>query len=165
MNMLTEHQSPFDNLNIEKELVIDYFAVFSRFEHALKVTGYRKRGSYDAVNADWTRFSGDACPWFNAIPEALNDAVNYLLQHPPYQQVIKQGALDWKLRTFKEEDTVATRVLEAVKTVRNNLFHGGKHMPHSPPGRDERLIKACLEVLYYCLDCSEQVRIEYTGGY
>lgn len=158
-------QSPLHHLQVPKELVLDFFAVFSRFEHALKSTGYWKKDTRGNVTPDWKRFSADAVAWFDVTPEGVDQAIMYLLRSPPYRQIVKLGTLDWEVQTVNVEDSPAVSVLEAVKIVRNNLFHGGKHMPHSAPGRDERLLKASLEVLYYCLSCSDLLRIEYEGGY
>lgn len=59
----------------------------------------------------------------------------------------------------------AHKALLAVRTVRNNLFHGGKHTPHSPPGRDENLVKASIAILQWCLSVHVEVRDDYeTSG-
>jgi hypothetical protein len=46
------------------------------------------------------------------------------------------------------------RAIEAAKRVRNNLFHGGKHI-HSKPGRDEKLVRCSLTILQACLNLHE----------
>jgi hypothetical protein len=159
-------RSPLDGLDISKPLVLEFFVVFSRFEFALKEVGYNTVDHYKNLLPDWKKFSSDAAPWFITIPEEYEQAIAYLLGNPPCRQIKRTGApIEWLVQTYSAQTTNAVRILDAVKTVRNNLFHGGKHTPHSPPGRDEELIKASLTVLRYCLVCADALRIEYEGGY
>jgi hypothetical protein len=46
-----------------------------------------------------------------------------------------------------------------VRTVRNNLFHGGKSpsRPISEPARDQRLLESSLVVLHECLALNESL--------
>lgn len=159
-------RSPLDDLDISKPLVLEFFAVFSRFEYALKATGYDKVDSYKNILPNWKKFSSDAAPWFIKVPEEYEQSIAYLLENPPCRQIKRDGApAEWSVQAYSSQTPNAVRILDAVKTVRNNLFHGGKHTPHSPPGRDEELIKSSLAVLSYCLVCFDDLRIEYEGGY
>ena len=153
--------SPLENIKVPQELILEFFAVFSRFEHALKASGYVVPDRHGNALVDWNRFIKAAEPWFNPPAQGVASAVDYLVKAPPYGLVFKHQNLTWELRKYPQNTPVSMLVLEAVKTVRNNIFHGGKHMPHSPPGRDEQLIQACVDVLYYCLDSSAQIGSEY----
>jgi hypothetical protein len=46
------------NVPIDRELVLDFFLRFSRFEFALKITGYAC-GDDARVDPDWNRFAAD----------------------------------------------------------------------------------------------------------
>lgn len=50
-----------------------------------------------------------------------------------------------------------------VRTVRNNLFHGGKHLPggESEPVRNERLVRSSLVLLRECAQLVDDVREAY----
>jgi hypothetical protein len=72
---------------------------------------------------------------------------DYLERHPPMKQILKDGTLDWA--RLNQEPTRIERLLFDLRTVRNNLFHGGK-FPRTyieDPSRDEQLIRSCLAIL------------------
>ena len=47
------------------------------------------------------------------------------------------------------------QVLDLIRRVRNNLFHGGKfNDAHSGPGRNELLLRHSLAILHRCLELS-----------
>jgi hypothetical protein len=50
------------------------------------------------------------------------------------------------------------KFFDAICRVRNNLFHGGKHTPHSPEGRDEKLVWCALTVLVAYLEQDDEMR-------
>ena len=156
-----DRPSPLDNINVPKELVLEFFAVFSRFEHALKSRGFVFNDRHDNALVDWGKFIREATPWFENPREDVAESVNYLVNEPPYRQVMQHQSIEWERRNYPAGTPNAALILEAVKTVRNNLFHGGKHAPHSPAGRDERLIRSCLDVLYHCLDRDDSLNSEY----
>lgn len=154
--------SPTQNLKIPKELVFEFLAVFSRFEFSLKESGYYRKGQNDIAEADWARFSVDMNSSFEKIasPDLL-DAVKYLIKEPPQRQVIEGKSLKWHPLAFREDQSIAAKTLLSVRMTRNNLFHGGKHFPHSSEGRDEKLIRSSLLVLGYCIEENENVKFDY----
>ena len=81
------------------------------------------------------------------------DACQYLQQHPPKKQVLQNGALHWVARQGTSGSAIGD-VLLSVRTVRNNMFHGGK-LPDgiiTDPVRDEQLIHDCLSALQGLLE-------------
>ncbi len=52
-------RSPFEGLRIPRELVCEFFAVFSRLEFTLKEEGFVQRGRERAY-PDWNRFAKEA---------------------------------------------------------------------------------------------------------
>lgn len=120
-----------ENVEAEiKSLAFDFFYSFSRFEFALKENGLVHAGPRDVAQADWKRFIGQ-------FEEAYRpcEAADALLRDPPDIQVVKNAtAMEWRPLTFSENQSELSKVALAVKTMRNNLFHGGKH---SAAGWDE----------------------------
>lgn len=139
-------------LSTSPQLVVDFFVIFARFEYALKRLGYiQPNKSY--VSPDWGAFARDFPPTFDPhrTPE-LMAATTYLHEHPPHQQVYRNQTLAWKPR---KQDThlTLTSLLQTIRNVRNNLFHGGK-FPSGPvgdPARNQQLLSASMIVLTECL--------------
>jgi hypothetical protein len=154
--------SPFRHLQFPAELACEFFAVFSRFEFALKECGFRRPGRNGVAEPYWDKFAGEIAESFNNIQDQeFAEATKYLLDDPPMRQVIESNNITWRPPVFDNKAPPAKSVLLAVRTVRNNLFHGGKHTPHSPRGRDQKLVQACLTVLQVCLTVHGQLRDEY----
>ncbi|HEP8042913.1 hypothetical protein ACOWPK_19730 [Pseudomonas aeruginosa] len=155
-------ESPVKNLKIPKELVFEFLAVFSRFEFSLKESGYFRKGRNDIAEADWAAFTESMNLHFEQVnSKDLSSAIEYLIQEPPQQQIVEGDSLKWRSITFKLEQTLAAKVLLAVRMTRNNLFHGGKYFPQSADGRDEKLIVASLAVLDFCIAKHEDVKFDY----
>jgi hypothetical protein len=127
----------------------DLLAVFSRFEFALKTGGFRRERH---AEASWRRFA-ELLPMsfierMSSSPEAA-----VLFQAPPDRLVI-DGAegVRWSGNPSAPRNNVD--LLEAVKTVRNNLMHGDKR--HDVV-RDTSLISAALFILNSAYAESEQL--------
>lgn len=71
--------------------VIDFFAAFSRFECALKRSGFVKGDRYRNANADWEKFAAQVLDarLEKEISPAFTKAKDYLMQKPPNKQVVK----------------------------------------------------------------------------
>lgn len=152
--------SPLDSLQIPSALACEFFSVFSRFEFALKESGYFycfKRNSRIAPN--WKKFADIAVLQAPAGSE-LALAMDFLNREPPQVQT---AAHKWEPVPLRGTAPIAT-TLEAVQRIRNNLFHGGKYTPHSPPGRDEALLRAALVVLLACVAQNSNVGAAYASS-
>jgi hypothetical protein len=149
-------RSPFSGQKLPTELVCEFFAVFSRFEFAIKEDGYVQNGKRRA-QPDWDEFAARAPSWLRADRSDTAAAVDYLTGDPPQ---VQNPDLSWEPAPLAG-GTPIEQALHAVTRVRNNLFHGGKHTPHSPPGRDERLIRASLLLLYACLEQNANLKTTY----
>jgi hypothetical protein len=105
-------------------LAFDFFYWFSRFEFALKENQYLKSHKPDS-NADpgWSEYVMKWQPNYNPSAEASE-----LLQLLPQRQIVLEGdALDWKPLDLSGCKSSLDAVVLCLKTIRNNLFHGGKH--------------------------------------
>lgn len=137
-------------------LASDMFRTFARFEYALKAAGFHN-GDGNA-EPDWRRFAESVALLFDNPADAnLQEAVRYILDHPPKKQIVRNGALDWS-NAAPNTDLLSDRVLVYVRRVRNNLFHGGKFNGRwFEPQRSELLLRHCLTILHACLDASRDV--------
>lgn len=119
----------------------DLFSVFARFEYALKRSGFRDTHK---PFADWEALAKEFPEDFftNAleIPE-----VRILVETPPKQlRANKLGGVEWSAPIAPAHD--AWTLIQTVKRVRNNLFHGDKKYSRE---RDMQLILASLHVLNF----------------
>jgi hypothetical protein len=146
--------SPFDGLQISRDRVCEFFAVFSRFEYSLKEIGYvwNQRGR---ATPDWKRFANEANSWLViSSGSSTEDAVKFITTEPPLVQLADRS---WKLASLKGQTEIANAILATCR-VRHNLFHGGKYTGHSPVGRDERLIESSMIILMACLEQNHDLR-------
>jgi len=147
-------RSPFNGLRIPQAVVCEFFGVFSRFEFALKESYFLIPGKIRA-EPDWRRFGRQAGQWLVVPPRSdLEGAIAYLNDDAPLVQTREDG---WQSKAL-HGDTAVARALDAARRVRHNLFHGGKHTPHSPDGRDEKLVRCALAILMACLEQNEDLR-------
>lgn len=153
--------SPFDGLDIERELVCEFFAMFARFEYAMKATHYcwDDRGR---AAPDWKELAlklGDGIERAVSEPPA-RELIDYLLSEPPQVQNFVNGKAEFQAKKLSGTN-LGTKAIDGAKRVRNNLFHGGKHTPHSAPERDTKLIKAAIAVLDACLAIDPELKSEF----
>ena len=147
-------RSPTDASEVNK-LYYDFFVTFSRFEYAMKKTGsehYLTTGGGQWPKANWKKLI-ERSQEFNFENPRVRCAATFLYNNPPQQQCIINEKLDWQNYNAPPNQ----KVLRAVTTVRNNLFHGGKYIPTASESRgnnhrDQQLVKASLIVLQYCLE-------------
>jgi hypothetical protein len=149
-----------ERLGLDKDLVCEFLLCFSRFEYALKRAGFVAGDEREAKPA-WDTFGDSLRGRFSSVtaPEFVH-AVELLDFAPPQKQVLKDGQLGWIDNKKDLSESQEKWVLRLVRTVRNNLFHGGKYpgtiVPN--PERDQQLLRACLTVLEHALVLSPKVK-------
>ena len=156
-------QNLFRHLHFDPELAIEFLAVFSRMEYALKVGGFAI-GRDKSVDANWDSFANAINAAFLANAEAnVVEARDFLLQSPPRRQVLLAGKVRFVDQVIDPKQALTQQLLRLVRTVRNNLFHGGKYLPdgEQEPGRNERLVRASLCVLLACSVLNDDVRMNF----
>lgn len=154
----------FRHLHMPWELACEFWGVFSRMEYALKATPAYARNASGRVEAWWDRFANDIDAAFNAIPDnEFRTAVNYLNTKPPRKQAFRNGAVAFVDQKITAKQTKAQQTLLMIRTVRNNLLHGGKHYPHGEQeaGRNHLLVSHSLVVLKYMAALNADVRQRY----
>lgn len=136
----------YDKVDFDRDLVFKFFTVFSLFEYALKIAGFRTIKQNGEVQPNWNSFANNIHQRFNHQATAeLAGAVNYLLNRPVMIQVVQNANSGFaqRIRPQNISDTVWLSML--IRGVRNNLFHGGKFRYDRP--RDPELIKSSLIIL------------------
>jgi hypothetical protein len=155
---------PFRHLHMPPELACQFLAVFSRMEYALKATSEYATGE-DEVMPNWDVFANQIDPAFCQVQdESFRHAVNFILAHPPRKQIRdKAGVVQFVDRPPDGGAPKANQTLLMVRRVRNNLFHGGKHLPggEQEPGRNEQLVSSSLTILRGCVALDERVRLRF----
>ena len=102
----------------------DFLILYSRFEYALKKAGYLQPGV--KALASLLEFANTISASFNRNEsEALDEAVNYILNDPPRVLVQNHGVLSWSASLV--EDYLVNQLVEYIRRVRNNLMHGAKY--------------------------------------
>jgi hypothetical protein len=102
----------------------EFFFWFSRFEFALKENGFLKSHLPDAsAKPGWDEFVGKWSESYTPSSEALS-----LINSAPCRQIVlRDDELSWRPVGLADCTSELAKVVRLVKTVRNNLFHGGKH--------------------------------------
>ena len=135
-----------DVANDLSALAFDFFFWFSRFEFALKENGYLKwRDVGKRAEPGWEAFIEQWHSQYVASAEAkaLQDA------KPERQIVALNDELAWTPVSLKDCNSELAKVVRLLKTLRNNLFHGGKHgdTGWDNPKRTELLLASGVAVL------------------
>ena len=147
-----------------RRLAWHFFVFFSRMEYALKRTRRYLKNSLNA-EPNWDKFGSDYDERFRqALSTRTALAAKYFEASPPRKQIQVQGRMDWsEPQPRKENERQLTWLLLAIRTVRNNLFHGGKFplMPIVEPSRDRDLLMHSLTILNAVLDFDDDVRSSF----
>jgi len=141
----------------------EFFFRFARFEYALKAAGYHPGNG--VASPDWTKFAKELDGIFeNPENEEFREAIDYYLNHPPKKQLIENSRLVWR-EVEPHTNSKADLVLQYVRRVRNNLFHGGKFKGNyfEDPERSEDLIQKGLIILNQCLESNQDVYEAFEG--
>lgn len=134
-----------------------YFLLLSKLEYALKNTGFITSHKNYAAKPDWNSFI-DRVHGTITIDTQDSDVQNFL-NNPPKKQLYKDGNLSWS----KPEEIKASNQKEALQaclTVRNNLFHGGKHGDGNA-GRNEYLLSAATKILTSAMKACPKVEEKF----
>jgi hypothetical protein len=146
--------------------VLEFFFVFARFEYALKRSRFLRVGDNDAAKPDWQRFEREIGAAYTALgDEQFKRARKHLLDNPPRQQIVVGEALDWR-DLPRGGVTDVSFLLRCVRTIRNNLFHGGKFpaLVVKPLERDLPLLASSIVVLRHVAALDADVHAAFEGG-
>ncbi|HEY8203312.1 MAG TPA: hypothetical protein VIF81_01170 [Pyrinomonadaceae bacterium] len=142
-----------------RDLVYEFFFVFSRFEHALSLANYLIENT-GGVSPDWNKFAREINDTFlAAVTPEVRKAVQYYQKAPPKKQIIDFDSLTWK-DVVPETHYELEKLLLLIRRVRNNLFHGEKIgvLLEGDSSRDALLLQYGLTILYACLQSNRDIR-------
>ncbi|EBF8335999.1 hypothetical protein E0U60_06180 [Salmonella enterica subsp. enterica serovar Tees] len=113
-----------DDINeIVLKKAFEFFYWFSRFEFCLKERGYLKSKQNGArAEPGWKGFVKE----FESQYSQSKDAQSLVSLKPSQQKVGHNELLVWEEINVKNDNELQ-QVVSTLKTIRNNLFHGGKH--------------------------------------
>jgi hypothetical protein len=158
----------FDNIGLDRELLLEFFLTFARFEFALKTSGFAtsRGGPASFAEPDWRCFAETLDLTTACLDSACADAVDFLSLSPPWREVLLTGTqeLAWDMNTGFAEVATVVELLVLVRRVRNNLFHGGKFTDlalASERERNELLLRHSLAILHRCLELSPAVETSF----
>src|SRR5690606_9215960 len=86
-------RSPFDGLQMPKELACEFFAVFSRFEFALKAGGFCLIKSQRA-QPNWKKYSKHVAGFFADMDPRVSEIIQLLVEEKPPQVQISANGWD-----------------------------------------------------------------------
>lgn len=122
---------------------IKFFRAFARFEQVLKANGFLRAGR--SAQANWEAFIGSRRE-LDDLHNDPNSSIQYLKLQPPWRQIVDHGALSYERPTPIQN---TKQLVLAVRSVRNNLFHGEKTAtgPMNSPARNKALVSSGFAVL------------------
>jgi hypothetical protein len=161
-------------LDSDKGQLLEFFLTFSRFEFALKNSGWHKppksndnpKTGYRA-EPDWDCFARSLNGTFRSNASLqLAKACDYLLMNPPWREIVVNNALMWDAAAERDALSDVEKLLLYVRRVRNNLFHGGDFLKLSVSnhGRNAELMEFSLIIFKECLRLAPLVRVEYEAA-
>lgn len=149
-------------LDEDKERVLHFVTLFSRWECALKYCQFARAGSHDQAEADWNAYADAVGGDVDQIDEqAFASAIEYVTSHPPKRQMIEEGGgITWQDNPRRHCETDARYLFRVLRDVRNNLFHGGKYLSQyvEEIARDRKLIDGATRILEACIILEEKTR-------
>jgi hypothetical protein len=130
-----------------RESAFELFYWFSRFEFALKQRQYLKDHSPGArAEPGWQQFIKAWEKSYELTPTGAQ-----LIEANPQRQVVDATGVDLEFvdLVFTPDASSLQRVVRLAQTVRNNLFHGGKHGDKlwDDPARMRQLLPLVIVVL------------------
>jgi hypothetical protein len=124
-----------------------FFFWFSRFEAALKEQGFLKSEQIGAIaEPNWAYFVR-----VYSTDYILTTSGTKLLKLAPQRQMVGEGkTLTWQPVSLANDGTDLAKVVRMLKTLRNNVFHGGKSFAAGwdQPARTNELLDAGTEELH-----------------
>jgi len=128
-----------------RDLAFDFFYWFSRFEFALKERRFLKSDKIgDRAEPSWDKFVKEYRGAYKPTP-----AGKALLDEKPKRQIVGDPEHGFEEVPFSPKTADLDKLVAYAKTVRNNLFHGGKHGydQWDDPKRMRRLLELTITVL------------------
>ncbi len=136
---------------------LKFCVAFALFEHALKETF--PAPSKRVARANWEAFEKSLPDLAENASPKLQGAISYVCNEPPKKQCVQNGRVVFTKATLTGTGNAA--ICEALRRIRNNLFHGGKQ-PYTD--RDRQLVEAGLEIIEGYVQNSRRVQGAFKHG-
>ncbi|WP_104041654.1 hypothetical protein [Vibrio hyugaensis] len=145
-----------------QNLVYKFFLQFSRLEFALKESGFVTSGQRNSAQPDWNAFIEKYESNYQ-----LDKIEAELMGNPPLKQEFKAGKVTWEKFDFPPKASELKNLVFALKTMRNNLFHGGKfgHKSWDDPDRIEFVLSKGLHCITNFSKLDSDLQAHYLGSY
>jgi hypothetical protein len=146
-------------MSLTKDLAIDFFITFARFEYALIEAGYVHQYRRGGIAPDWNAFIAFVDSLSPTEIKPALDAGKDLLISPPKQLMLDVSGPVFMAAGGAGQSPICI-LLRGIKQARNNLFHGGKyHTEAALAGRNESVVRASLGVLRVLLEMQSISRV------
>ncbi len=162
-----------NSLDIDKELVTEFFIAFSRFEYALKIAGYINGSDQSNIDANWNGFLSQHKNNFylDSQNQEVQEAAKYLIENPPKKQICIVVDKDKNIKGIGLKSITVNKknqlyyLFSIIKVVRNNLFHGAKYPFYDvpEPARNRALLKNSLIILEALLEFDDDIKNIFYG--
>lgn len=152
-------------MNVTGELALEFLRTFARCEYALKATpGFCLGVEGGNAKANWDEFSNSVANALDANQNIEDHVRRLLLIEPPMRQVVRGGVARFESVPWGTSNS-GSRMMESVRRVRNNLFHGGKESGERARGHDQSLVEAALSVLRVAVLCLPEIARHFREDY
>lgn len=144
---------------VPSKWAVELFACMSRFEFALKECDYIVGEEGRNAGVGWADFARVAAA--NGAFDKLQNSseTRVLIEAPPRKQLRSGTSFVW---SDPPQVKNMQQFTEALRQVRNNLFHGGKG---GDDPRDEELCRAATAALIFLVGVDPRVRDAFMGLY
>ena len=158
---LEYYNNTFDSIG--KDIILEFFIAFSRFEFALKASNFVKGG--ERVSANWDTFVNLIANDFNPNSSIeLKTATHYIITNPPQVQSLHENNIVWSKRNIEANTPIINKLRLHITDIRNNLFHGGKFNDTFSPenSRNYVLLKSAIIILNNWLELSPEINSNFS---
>ncbi|PPL02467.1 hypothetical protein [Parapedobacter indicus] len=157
--------------DVNFDLLMEFFVVFSRFEFTLKIAGYLQDNVKNEARPDWLKYGLKKKETFDDYIDSLETgnelkmAIEYILINPPKKQFVGDGNMLIFALVPDENPSNTQKLCTYITRIRNNLFHGAKFLKsYGDSSRDWKLIHCALLVLSCWIDDDQNFRSWFFEG-
>jgi hypothetical protein len=133
--------------------ISEFYLTFSRYEFALKATGFAKQTDRGA-QVDWDKLATSLGDLDNLLGSRRSEFEELLDRPPKRLNLLEGNQLKWLDDPPKASWTPTRIFLYRVQAVRNNLMHGSKFIEQESldPVRETKLLASAVNAISIILD-------------
>lgn len=144
---------------LNQQNIIEFFIKFSRFEYALKTNGYHKQRNGILIETNFDKFAKKYQR--TSLPLELKNFLIFLNNDP-----VGKLTINGNYQKNPETGSDILQLLNYLRRIRNNLFHGVKYpnlSRYEQGSRGERLINDGIKSINFLVRLDEHVYTTYKG--